>query len=164
MHDKKKTEAGIPTTTRDEYLKFDGTKLGLRDYADDEVRAFNKAREGLVPVVEGLIDLLPKFEGRVPVKGVDPVSLGKTLERYQELTRAAAQVEKIYEMVRETRLAVCDELMNDIYRVYRVASAIGRDDKEVHGEIDFVRDWLSNGPRPTSAHTNTTPTANTANR
>ena len=63
-------------------------------------------------------------------------------------------------MVRETRLAVCDELMNDVYRVYRVANAVGRDDKEIHGAIDFVREWLSNGPRPTSAPANTTPGTN----
>lgn len=160
MNENKKTEAGIPTTRREEYLKFDGTKLDLRDYADDEVRAFQKGREGFIPVVESLIDILPKFEGRVPIKGIDPVSLGKKLERYQELSRATVQIEKLHEMVRETRLAVCDELMNDIYRVYRVAGAVGRDDNEIRGAIDFVREWLSNGPRPAATPTNATPVAN----
>jgi hypothetical protein len=164
MNDKKRTEAGIPTTTRDEYLKFDGTKLELRDYADDEVKSFQRAREGFVPVVEGLIDILPKLEGRLPIKGIDPVTMGKKLDRYQELTHASGQIEKLHEMVRETRLAVCDELLNDVYRIYRVANAIGHDDKEVRGAIDFVREWLSNGPRSIKEMSSATPTPTNTDR
>ncbi|MBI3072714.1 MAG: hypothetical protein HYY84_11420 [Deltaproteobacteria bacterium] len=97
--------------------------------------------------METLIEVLPKYQDRLPAKGCDAVTLEKRLGRYAELTQALARVEKLSEIVRETRLAVCDELMNDVYRVHRLATALGREDAEIRGAFDFIRDWLSTGPR-----------------
>jgi hypothetical protein len=147
MAEKQNHVSGVETPIKDDGLRFDGTKLGLRDYAEDEVSAFRRAREGFVSIVETLIEVAPNHQDKLPMKGCDAVSLEKKLGRYVELTQALGRIEKLTEIVRETRLAVCDDLMNDIYRIHRVATAIGREDRDIHGAFDFIREWLSTGPR-----------------